>query len=89
VADAENIGAGEVPVLLDAPVSGGVVGAEAATLTFMVQFLCFILIAFLFCSRELFYHIFALSLSLLQNFSHIALMLSEFAHACILTCLVS
>ncbi|KAG0629964.1 hypothetical protein M758_1G142800 [Ceratodon purpureus] len=32
----KNIGAGEVPVLLDAPVSGGVVGAEAATLTFMV-----------------------------------------------------
>lgn len=36
MADAENIGAGEVPVLLDAPVSGGVVGAEAASLTFMV-----------------------------------------------------
>ena len=41
MANAENIGAGEVPVLLDAPVSGGVVGAEAATLTFMVHFLCF------------------------------------------------
>lgn len=38
MADAETIGAGEVPVLLDAPVSGGVVGAEAATLTFMVLF---------------------------------------------------
>lgn len=26
------------PALLDAPVSGGVVGAQAATLTFMVHF---------------------------------------------------
>lgn len=41
MANAESIGAGDVPVLLDAPVSGGVVGAEAATLTFMVLFLVY------------------------------------------------
>lgn len=36
LADAEKVVVGEVPVLLDAPVSGGVVGAQAATLTFMI-----------------------------------------------------
>ncbi len=36
--DAEKIGAEQqAPLLLDAPVSGGVVGAQAATLTFMVK----------------------------------------------------
>jgi len=38
VVDAEKIGAEQqAPLLLDAPVSGGVVGAQAATLTFMVK----------------------------------------------------
>ncbi|CAK9874391.1 unnamed protein product [Sphagnum jensenii] len=38
VIDAEKIGAAqESPLLLDAPVSGGVVPAQAATLTFVVK----------------------------------------------------
>uniref|UniRef100_A0A7I4FLV3 3-hydroxyisobutyrate dehydrogenase n=1 Tax=Physcomitrium patens TaxID=3218 RepID=A0A7I4FLV3_PHYPA len=34
--NSKKVVVGEVPVLLDAPVSGGVVGAQAATLTFMI-----------------------------------------------------
>jgi hypothetical protein len=36
----------EKPVMLDAPVSGGVLAAEAGTLTFMVWFLTFLRIPF-------------------------------------------
>lgn len=37
----EDTGRWETPVMLDAPVSGGVPAAEAATLTFMVEFFLF------------------------------------------------